>query len=98
MDSGKEKSLSSPLVLVVDDDTRLRKLLQKFRCTLRVCTTIYQKRRTIFRGNLRRKRRPSNSRQPLYQQRCSGQQCTGTASGNKCISLSGRQHLQTKHH
>ena len=30
MDSGKEKSLSSPLVLVVDDDTRLRKLLQKF--------------------------------------------------------------------
>ena len=30
MDSGKEKSLNSPLVLVVDDDTRLRKLLQKF--------------------------------------------------------------------
>ena len=30
MDRGKERSLNTPLILVVDDDTRLRKLLQKF--------------------------------------------------------------------
>ncbi len=30
MDPGKERSLNTPLILVVDDDTRLRKLLQKF--------------------------------------------------------------------
>ena len=30
MDSGKERSLNTPLILVVDDDTRLRKLLQKY--------------------------------------------------------------------
>ncbi len=30
MDSGKERSLNTPLILVIDDDTRLRKLLQKY--------------------------------------------------------------------
>lgn len=30
MDLGKERSLNTPLVLVVDDDNRLRKLLQKY--------------------------------------------------------------------
>ena len=30
MDSGKDRSLNTPLILVVDDDTRLRKLLQKY--------------------------------------------------------------------
>ncbi len=30
MDSPTERSLNTPLILVVDDDTRLRKLLQKF--------------------------------------------------------------------
>ncbi|MBR1778640.1 MAG: response regulator [Alphaproteobacteria bacterium] len=30
MDSGKERSLNTPLILVTDDDTRLRKLLQKY--------------------------------------------------------------------
>ena len=30
MDSGKERSLNTPLILVVDDDNRLRKLLQKY--------------------------------------------------------------------
>lgn len=30
MDRGTERSLNMPLILVVDDDTRLRKLLQKF--------------------------------------------------------------------
>ena len=30
MDQGQERSLNTPLILVVDDDTRLRRLLQKF--------------------------------------------------------------------
>lgn len=30
MDSGKERSLNTPLILVVDDDNRLRRLLQKY--------------------------------------------------------------------
>lgn len=30
MDSGTERSLNTPLILVVDDDNRLRKLLQKY--------------------------------------------------------------------
>lgn len=30
MDQGQERSLNTPLILVIDDDTRLRRLLQKF--------------------------------------------------------------------
>ena len=37
MDSGKERSLNTPLILVTDDDTRLRKLLQKYLSMPLIC-------------------------------------------------------------